>query len=124
MVLPSIVRPWRLARQRSAEVTYSDTLLALQPGAKHHLIPWRSIHSMSMWSVPMVAVPTNFTELPPSRDSFAIVVDRIARTSASRTSAGAILRPSLTMASPKVEKASFTYGMFEQQTIFIILAFL
>jgi len=119
IVRPRNVKPRRTANVSSAAVTYSATLLALHPAAEHHRIPARSNQGMSIWSVPMVAVPTKRIRLPSNNSRLTRVVDRIASRSASRTASAVKWRPSHTRASPSVPNASNTNGMFVEQMIFM-----
>src|SRR5574344_964740 len=76
---------------------------------------------MSRWSVPITPEPTKRTREPSSRAAFTFVVERQINSSASRTSAAVIARPSFNATSPSVEKASAPNGMFWSTTIFIFL---
>ncbi len=78
---------------------------------------------MSMWSVPIVAVPTKRTRLPSSSAAFTRVVERMASTSASRTSGAVSRRPSMITVSPRVSNASAANGMLRSATILIRKAF-
>ena len=97
--------------------TYWATALALHPGALHTSMPWVLQYSVSIWSMPMVAVPINETLLFLSSSSLHFVRVRIINASASATVSGVIDLPLIYCILATLSKISRMYGMSESMII-------
>ena len=90
IVFPLKSTPCRSETRSSAEVMYCATDAALHPAAFLHTTPCRLHQSVSMWSVPMVAVARILTRECSRSAASHFVRVRTMRASASRTVSGVI----------------------------------